>query len=141
MLLGHSCFPEQTQSAPCCLDTRQRYQKRWLQNLRLPRSLVAVLIGAKPGARGHAAANPDPQPNGLSPSLLGINSGAALATGAYQRAESDAGCRLFPVVHPRRMRGGVSWLLVMTAGGGFHHTQDRNKLILAGIALSAFVWP
>jgi iron complex transport system permease protein len=26
----------------------------------------------------------------------------------------------------------------MTAGGGFRHTQDRNKLILAGIALSAF---
>ena len=38
------------------------------------------------------------------------------------------------------MRGGVSWLLVMTAGGGFRHTHDRNKLILAGIALSAFVW-
>lgn len=34
--------------------------------------------------------------------------------------------------------GGVSWLLVMTAGGGFRHTQDRNKLILAGIAFSAF---
>jgi ABC-type Fe3+-siderophore transport system permease subunit len=34
--------------------------------------------------------------------------------------------------------GGISWLLVMTAGGGFHHTQDRNKLILAGIAFSAF---
>ncbi|KDU49439.1 fecCD transport family protein [Escherichia coli 3-373-03_S4_C1] len=26
----------------------------------------------------------------------------------------------------------------MTAGGGFRHTHDRNKLILAGIALSAF---
>ncbi|GHK35654.1 hypothetical protein ECZU06_27790 [Escherichia coli] len=36
-----------------------------VQNLRLPRSPVAVLIGAS-GARGHAAANPDPQPNGLS---------------------------------------------------------------------------
>ncbi len=22
-------FPEQMQPAPCCLDTRQRYQKRW----------------------------------------------------------------------------------------------------------------
>ena len=24
-----SLFPEQMQPAPCCLDTRQRYQKRW----------------------------------------------------------------------------------------------------------------
>uniref|UniRef100_A0A914ZCV0 Uncharacterized protein n=1 Tax=Panagrolaimus superbus TaxID=310955 RepID=A0A914ZCV0_9BILA len=28
----------------------------------------------------------------------------------------------------------------MTAGGGFRHTHDRNKLILAGIALSAFLY-
>lgn len=28
--------------------------------------------------------------------------------------------------------------MVMTAGGGFRHTRDRNKLILAGIAFSAF---
>lgn len=34
--------------------------------------------------------------------------------------------------------GGVSWLMVMTASGGFRHTRDRNKLILAGIAFSAF---
>ncbi len=30
-LFCYSAIPvsEQTQSAPCCLDTRQRYQKRW----------------------------------------------------------------------------------------------------------------
>lgn len=77
-----------------------------VQNLRLPRSLVAVLIGASLALAGTLLQTLTHNPM-ASPSLLGINSG-------------------------------VSWLLVMTAGGGFRHTHDRNKLILAGIALSAF---
>ena len=33
--------------------------------------------------------------------------------------------------------GGISWLLVMMAGGAWRQTWDRHRLILAGIALSA----
>ncbi len=90
----------------------------------------------KPGARGHAAANPDPQPM-ASPSLLGINSGAALAM-ALTSALSPTPIAGYSLSFIAACGGGVSWLLVMTAGGGFRHTHDRNKLILAGIALSAF---
>ena len=72
-----------------------------VQNLRLPRSLVAVLIGASLALAGTLLQTLTHNPM-ASPSLLGINSGAAY--GAYLRAESDADCRLFSVVH-RGMRG------------------------------------
>lgn len=72
-----------------------------VQNLRLPRSLVAVLIGASLALAGTLLQTLTHNPM-ASPSLLGINSGAGY--GAYQRAESDADCRLFSVVH-RGMRG------------------------------------
>lgn len=69
------------------------------------------------------------------PSLLGINSGAALAM-ALTSALSPTPLACYSLAFIAAY-GGVSWLLVMTAGGGFHPDQDRNKLILAGIALSA----
>ncbi|SQD07150.1 iron(III) dicitrate transport system, permease protein [Escherichia coli] len=72
-----------------------------------------------------------------SPSLLGINSGAALAM-ALTSALSPTPIAGYSLSFIAACGGGVSWLLVMTAGGGFRHTHDRNKLILAGIALSAF---
>lgn len=72
-----------------------------------------------------------------SPSLLGINSGAALAM-ALTSAISPVPVAAYSIAFIAACGGGVSWLLVMTAGGGFRHTQDRNKLILAGIAFSAF---
>ncbi len=72
-----------------------------VQNLRLPRSLVAVLIGASLALAGTLLQTLTHNPM-ASPSLLGINSGAGY--GVYQRAESDADCRLFSVVH-RGMRG------------------------------------
>ncbi|CAM7533751.1 Iron(III) dicitrate transport system permease protein fecC [Citrobacter portucalensis] len=107
-----------------------------MQNLRLPRSLVAILIGASLALAGtllqtltHNAM--------ASPSLLGINSGAALAM-ALTSAISPAPVTGYSIAFIAACGGGVSWLMVMTAGGGFRHTQDRNKLILAGIAFSAF---
>ncbi|MBW9971792.1 iron chelate uptake ABC transporter family permease subunit, partial [Escherichia coli] len=72
-----------------------------------------------------------------SPSLLGINSGAALAM-ALTSALSPTPIAGYSLSFIAACGGGVGWLLVMTAGGGFRHTHDRNKLILAGIALSAF---
>lgn len=71
-----------------------------------------------------------------SPSLLGINSGAALAM-ALTSALSPTPLAGYSLAFIAACGGSVSWLLVMTAGGGFHPDQDRNKLILAGIALSA----
>ena len=79
---------------------------------------------------------------GLEPYLnmgmrLGEGSGAALAM-ALTSALSPVPVAGYSIAFIAACGGGVSWLLVMTAGGGFRHTQDRNKLILAGIAFSAF---
>ncbi|MCK2094114.1 iron-dicitrate ABC transporter permease FecC [Enterobacter hormaechei] len=107
-----------------------------VQNLRLPRSLVAVLIGASLALAGTLLQTLTHNPM-ASPSLLGINSGAALAM-ALTSALSPTPVAGYSLSFIAACGGGVSWLLAMTAGGGFRHTQDRNKLILAGIALSAF---
>lgn len=71
-----------------------------------------------------------------SPSLLGINSGAALAM-ALTSAFSPAPLAGFSLALIAACGGGLSWLLVMTAGGGWRQQLDRHRLILAGIALSA----
>ncbi|CST88085.1 iron-dicitrate transporter permease subunit [Shigella sonnei] len=107
-----------------------------VQNLRLPRSLVAVLIGASLALAGTLLQTLTHNPM-ASPSLLSINSGAALAM-ALTSALSPTPIAGYSLSFIAACGGGVSWLLVMTAGGGFRHTHDRNKLILAGIALSAF---
>lgn len=106
-----------------------------VQNLRLPRSLVAILIGASLALAGTLLQTLTHN-SMASPSLLGINSGAALAM-ALTSALSPVPVAGYSIAFIAAC-GGVSWLLVMTAGGGFRHTQDRNKLILAGIAFSAF---
>lgn len=106
-----------------------------VQNLRLPRSLVAILTGASLALAGTLLQTLTHNPM-ASPSLLGINSGAALAM-ALTSALSPAPIAGYSLAFIAACGGGVSWLLVMTAGGGFRQTQDRNKLILAGIALSA----
>lgn len=107
-----------------------------VQNLRLPRSLVAILTGASLALAGSLLQTLTHNPM-ASPSLLGINSGAALAM-ALTSALSPTPVAGFSLSFIAACGGGASWLLVMTAGGGFRHTQDRNRLILAGIALSAF---
>lgn len=107
-----------------------------VQNLRLPRSLVAILIGISLALAGSLLQTLTHNPM-ASPSLLGINSGAALAM-ALTSALSPAPVAGYPLALIAACGGGVIWLLVMSAGGGFRHTQDRNKLVLAGIALSAF---
>lgn len=107
-----------------------------VQNLRLPRSLVAMLIGASLALAGSLLQTLTHNPM-ASPSLLGINSGAALAM-ALTSALSPTPVAGFSLSFIAACGGGVSWLLVMMAGGGFRQSLDKNKLILAGIALSAF---
>ena len=102
-------------------------------NLRLPRSLVAIMLGASLAMSGALLQTLTHNPL-ASPSLLGINSGAALAlTSAF----SPAPLAGFSLALIAACGGGLSWLLVMTAGGGWRQQLDRHRLILAGIALSA----
>ncbi|MCQ7061038.1 iron-dicitrate ABC transporter permease FecC [Escherichia coli] len=107
-----------------------------VHNLRLPRSLVAILVGASLALAGSQLQTLTHNPL-ASPSLLSINSGAALAM-ALTSALNPTPVAGYPLAIVATCGGGISWMLVMIAGGGFRHTQERNRLILAGIALSAF---
>lgn len=104
-------------------------------NLRLPRSLVAIALGASLALSGALLQILTHNPL-ASPSLLGINSGAALAM-SLTSAFSPAPLAGYSLAFIAACGGGVSWLLVMAAGGGWRQELDRNRLILAGIALSA----
>lgn len=104
-------------------------------NLRLPRSLVAMMLGASLAVSGTLLQTLTHNPL-ASPSLLGINSGAALAM-ALTSAFSPAPLTGLSLALIAACGGGISWMLVMTAGGGWRQELDRNRLILAGIALSA----
>lgn len=103
-------------------------------NLRLPRSLVAIALGAN-GAFGHAAANSDPQSAGLAvPARYQQRRGMAMSlTSAF----SPAPLAGYSLAFIAACGGGVSWLLVMAAGGGWRQGSIAARLILAGIALSA----
>lgn len=104
-------------------------------NLRLPRSLVAILLGASLALAGALLQTLTHNPL-ASPSLLGINSGAALAM-ALVSAFSPAPLAGYSISLVAACGGGISWLMVMAASGSWQQKYDRNQLILAGIALSA----
>ena len=106
-----------------------------VQNLRLPRSLVALLLGGSLALAGALLQTLTHNPL-ASPSLLGINSGAALAM-ALTSALSPAPLAGYSIAVIAACGGGLSWLLVMIAGGALRQNWDRHRLILAGIALSA----
>ncbi|WP_340617699.1 iron-dicitrate ABC transporter permease FecC [Xenorhabdus entomophaga] len=121
----HALVPGHTPTLPEAL----------VQNLRLPRTLLALSIGASLALSGALLQTLTHNPLS-SPSLLGINNGAALAM-ALTSALSPSPFEGFSIAFIAACGGGISWLLVMATGGGFRQEQDRNKLILAGIALSA----
>ncbi|WP_228006309.1 iron-dicitrate ABC transporter permease FecC [Morganella morganii] len=106
-----------------------------VRNIRLPRSLIALLIGASLALAGALLQTLTHNPL-ASPSLLGINNGAALAM-ALTSALNPVLLTGYSVAFIAASGGGIAWLLVMLAGGGWRQEIDRNRLILAGIALSA----
>lgn len=105
-------------------------------NLRLPRTLVAMLLGASLALAGALLQVMTHNPL-ASPSVLGINSGAALAI-ALTSVWSPIALAGYPLSLIAACGGGLSWLCVSAAGRGSAQHQDRQRLILAGIALSAF---
>ncbi|STW07779.1 iron(III) dicitrate transport system permease protein FecC [Klebsiella grimontii] len=94
-------------------------------NLRLPRSLVAIMLGASLAMSGALLQTLTHNPL-ASPSLLGINSGAALAM-ALTSAFSPAPLAGFSLALIAACGGGLSWLLVMTAGGSWRQQLDRHR--------------
>lgn len=104
-------------------------------NLRLPRSLVAMLLGASLALAGSLLQTLTRNPL-ASPSLFGINAGASLAM-VLVSAFSPQWFSGLSIALVAAIGGGVSWGAVMLMGGGWQQAGDRSRLILAGVAVSA----
>lgn len=104
-------------------------------NLRLPRSLVAMLLGASLALAGSLLQTLTRNPL-ASPSLLGINAGASLAM-VLASAYNPAWVAGYSIALLAACGGGVSWGLVMLLGRGWQQAGDRSRLILAGVTVSA----
>lgn len=104
-------------------------------DLRLPRALVAMALGATLAVAGALLQTITRNPL-ASPSLLSVNSGAALAM-VLVTTLSPALAQGFSIAFVAAFGGGLSWLLVMFISNGWRDNQgDRSRVILAGIAVS-----
>lgn len=104
-------------------------------NLRLPRSLVAMLLGASLAVAGTLLQTLTRNPL-ASPSLLGINSGASLAM-VIASALDPGWIAGYSLALLAAVGGTISWAMVMLMGKGWQQTGDRSRVILAGVAVSA----
>lgn len=104
-------------------------------DLRLPRALVAIALGATLAVAGALLQTITRNPL-ASPSLLSVNSGAALAM-VLVTTLSPALAQGYSIAFVAAFGGGLSWLLVMVISNGWRDNQgDRSCVILAGIAVS-----
>lgn len=103
-------------------------------NLRLPRSLVAMLLGASLAVSGCLLQTLTRNPL-ASPSLLGINAGASLAM-VVASAFDPTWVAGYSIALLAALGGGLSWGVVMLLGRGWDGC-DRSRLILGGVAVSA----
>ncbi len=107
-----------------------------LADMRLPRSLVAAVLGANLAVAGALMQTITRNPL-ASPSLLSVNAGASLGMVAVS-VFSPAALSGFGIAAVASMGGALSWLLVIMISGGGFSSADRNRVILAGISVSAF---
>ncbi|KAE9535178.1 iron-dicitrate transporter permease subunit [Ursidibacter arcticus] len=105
-------------------------------DLRLPRSLVAIVMGANLAVAGALLQTITRNPL-ASPSLLSVNAGASLAM-VTATAVMPAFFSGYSIAFIASVGGGLSWLLVMLISGGWRSNSDRHRVILAGIAVSLF---
>lgn len=106
-----------------------------VQEIRLPRVLVAILVGASLATAGMLMQGVTRNPL-ASPSLFGVNTGAALGVAlvsTFWVSSSLVSMQLAAII------GGASaWTLVMLLGGAWKTGSERGQLILSGIAISSF---
>ncbi|WP_105102996.1 FecCD family ABC transporter permease [Microbulbifer pacificus] len=129
-------------SGPVKLDLWQAFASGWrsddsnaviLWQLRMPRAVLALLIGAALGMGGAAMQGMLRNPL-AEPALLGVSSGAALAAILllyYGAVSSGLALPLLAILGALLAVGSV-WLL---AGRG----ASASRLVLAGVAINAFL--
>lgn len=103
-------------------------------NIRLPRTLVALLVGSNLGLAGMALQAITRNPL-ASPSILGINQGAALGITIGLVFPSIILIHLdFMAILGALIAGGITFFFANSSKNGF----NSLRLILAGVAVGAF---
>lgn len=114
--------------------SQQTIAHKIVLDIRLPRALIAVISGmalACAGAVMQAITN-----NPLaSPSILGINAGAALAMVFAITYLPWLG--LFGISTAALFGGAITWFIVMLIGKSWQYGNENTRLVLAGVAISA----
>ena len=104
-------------------------------DLRFPRALVAIALGANLAVAGALLQTITRNPL-ASPTLLSVNSGASLAM-VTASAISPALLSGYSIALMASIGGGISWLVVMLISNAWKDSSgDRSRVILAGIAVS-----
>lgn len=103
-------------------------------DLRLPRVLVACVVGACLAVAGAIMQGLTRNPL-ASPSVLGVNAGAALGMATVSTLMPWFG--LFGTSIAAIIGGAITWSLVMVLGAAWRGGNEHGRLVLAGVAISA----
>lgn len=103
-------------------------------DIRLPRAIVAALCGATLGAAGAIMQGITNNPL-ASPSILGINAGAALGMAFVSTLVPWFG--VLGTGTAAFLGGAITWILVMIIGKSWQYGNKNTRLVLAGVAISA----
>ncbi|SDQ86411.1 iron ABC transporter permease [Pseudovibrio sp. Tun.PSC04-5.I4] len=107
-----------------------------LRDIRVPRTLIAALIGANLSLAGLLLQATTRNPLS-SPSILGINQGAALGIAIGLVFPS---LMIFNVDTMAVLGAALAGGVTLTLAGGFKGTLSALRLILSGVAVSAFAF-
>ncbi|MGR0279329.1 iron chelate uptake ABC transporter family permease subunit [Marinomonas dokdonensis] len=105
-----------------------------IYDIRLPRSLIAATVGACLAAAGVIMQGLTQNPL-ASPSVLGVNAGAALGMAAVSTIAPWFG--LLGTSIAAMLGGGIAWCLVMMMANAWRLGNENGRLVLAGVAISA----
>lgn len=103
-------------------------------DIRLPRALIAILCGAALAGAGAVMQAITNNPL-ASPGILGINSGAALGMAIVTTTAPWFG--IFGVSMAALIGGTFTWFIVMIIGKSTKFGNEKTRLVLAGVAISA----
>ncbi len=104
-----------------------------IEAVRLPRALLASLVGAGLGLAGASIQGVFRNPL-ADPALIGISGGAALFAALYLVVASSAGVHLIGLSVSAFLGGVLATTLVLVIGG---RRADLSTVLLAGIAINA----
>ncbi|ARO14884.1 iron complex transport system permease protein [Ketogulonicigenium robustum] len=133
-LIAFSTFPLSiTQALPLIGWGQSSTMTQIIAQIRVPRALCAVLIGAMMGLCG-ALMQGITRNRLASPALMGVTGGASLGL-----ALVSSGVIALPIAPSiaAATGGAVAWALVMTLGASWSIDAARVRLILAGMTMAA----